>query len=163
MGMIAAVGLGLAHGSPLAGLAARGPLWRALAVGFAAGLVLVLTDRLLHSVPAFGRLEATQRALVGHWKASEAVAVALLSGVAEEALARALLQPLIGLVPAAAVFALLHIAPDRRLWLWPGIAFAVGLALGGAFSLGGYPAAAVAHAVINLASLLQLRRHSGAD
>jgi len=54
---------------------------------------------------------------------------ALLSGLAEEALLRALLQPVIGLVPAALLFAVLHLVPDRRLWMWPVIALGLGLVL----------------------------------
>jgi len=157
VGLVALVGLGLAHGSPLPGLAARGPLWRACGAGIAMGLALVLADRLVRGLPALARLEEQQRAMIGGWALQDAVAVAILSGLTEEALARALLQPLIGLVPAAIVFGLLHIAGDRRLWLWPVLAFIIGLALGGTFELGGYPAAATAHAVINMASLLRLR------
>jgi membrane protease YdiL (CAAX protease family) len=85
------------------------------------------------------------------------VVIALFSGLAEEALIRALLQPIVGLVPAALVFAALHIVPDRRLWLWPVLALVLGLGLGWVFEHGGYPAAASAHIAINLLSLLRLR------
>jgi len=81
-----------------------------------------------------------------------------LSGIAEEALLRALLQPVIGLVPAALLFAVLHLVPDRRLWMWPAIALVLGLVLGVIFSRFGYPAAATAHCAINLLALLRLRR-----
>ena len=43
--------------------------------------------------------------MVAGWSKGDALAVAVFSGLAEEAFIRALLQPLIGLVPAAAVFA----------------------------------------------------------
>ena len=85
------------------------------------------------------------------------VAVAVFSGVAEEALIRALLQPIIGLLPAAAVFAVLHVVPDRRLWIWPLMALSLGLVIGGAFSKWGYPAAAAVHVVINGLSLARFR------
>jgi len=73
-------------------------------------------------------------------------------------LLRALLQPVIGLVPAALLFAALHLVPDRRLWVWPAIALVLGLMLGVVFSRFGYPAAAAAHVAINLLALMRLRR-----
>ncbi|MGD8441468.1 MAG: CPBP family glutamic-type intramembrane protease, partial [Holophagae bacterium] len=79
----------------------------------------------------------------------------------EEALIRALLQPILGLVPAAAVFAVLHVVPDRRLWFWPLFALAAGILLGVLFDAFGYPAAATAHVVINLTALLRLVHGTG--
>lgn len=155
--MLAIVGLGLRDGNPVAGLVPRGGLWTSIGAGLAAGVATALALWLLHKLPPLRRLEAWQHNLVAGWSKGDAVAIAVLSGLAEEALARALLQPLIGLVPAAMVFGLLHIAPERRLWLWPVMAFVLGLALGGMFEYGGYPAAAAAHLAINAFGLLRLR------
>lgn len=157
MAIVAIFGLGLRDGNPLIGLDPRGGLWTSIGVGSAVGVATALALWLLHRLPPLRRLETWQRNLVAGWSKGDAVAIAVLSGVAEEALARALLQPLIGLVPAAVVFALLHIAPDRRLWLWPLLAFVLGLVLGGVFVYGGYPAAASAHLAINAFGLLRLR------
>jgi membrane protease YdiL (CAAX protease family) len=121
------------------GLASAGGLW------------------LLRRLESMAQLEQWQREMVGSWSAGEAVAVALLSGVAEEALIRAFLQPLIGLWLAAAVFAVLHLAPDRRLWMWPFVALTIGLVLGVLYELSGYPGCAAAHVTINLVALLRLR------
>ena len=99
--------------------------------------------------------------MVRGWTITDAVAVALFSGLAEEALLRALVQPLIGLLPAAAIFAALHLIPDRRLWLWPVLAFGIGVVLGGVFEAAGYLAAATAHIFINGLSLLRLRALRG--
>jgi membrane protease YdiL (CAAX protease family) len=95
--------------------------------------------------------------MVSGWSATDAIAVAVFSGLAEEALIRALLQPIIGLVPAALLFAVLHLVPDRRLWLWPVLALLLGLVLGLAFRIGGYPAAAAAHLLINALAFMRLR------
>ena len=62
---------------------------------------------------------------------------------------------------AAALFAVLHLVPDRRLWFWPVFALACGVALGVVYARFGYPAAAAAHVVINLVALLRLRRNGG--
>jgi membrane protease YdiL (CAAX protease family) len=99
--------------------------------------------------------------MVRGWSPTDAIAVAVFSGLAEEALVRALLQPLIGLVPAAILFAALHFMPDRRLWLWPLLALLLGMMLGGLYELGGYPAAAAAHVTINAVSLCRLQRTVG--
>jgi membrane protease YdiL (CAAX protease family) len=95
--------------------------------------------------------------MVEGWTVLDAVAVAVISGLAEEALIRVLLQPVIGLVPAAMLFAVLHVIPDRRLWLWPVLALVLGIGLGLLYEVAGYPAAAAAHVLMNGLSLLRLR------
>jgi membrane protease YdiL (CAAX protease family) len=156
--MIALVGLGVRDGSPLTGLLPRSGWSEALAVGAVVGLVLVAAQLALRWLEPFQQLERIQGQLVGHWSVADSVAVAAVSGLAEEALARALLQPLIGLLGASAVFALLHVVPDRRAWLWPLLALAAGVALGLVFERWGFPAAAAAHITLNAVGLLHLRR-----
>ena len=112
----------------------------------------------LRRLPALSVLEEWQRHMVRGWSVTDAAAVSIFSGLAEEALVRALLQPVIGLVPAALLFAALHFIPDRRLWLWPILALVLGIVLGIIFELSGYPAAAAAHIVINAFALLRLQR-----
>ena len=156
--LLAIVGLGLRSGSPVEGLLPRGPLLTALGVGGAAALGLSLLLFLLEGlqVPGMARLVAWQRELVAGWTLSEALAIAVFSGLAEEAFVRALLQPWIGLLPAAAVFGLLHLPPSREAWFWPVMAFGLGIALGLLFSRWGYPAAVLAHAGINALGFLRL-------
>ncbi len=161
LAVLALIGLGLRDGSPLHGLLPAGNPWIGLAAGSVAGVLLALVGLGARWTRAGRHLEKLQRELVGHWSAGDAVAVALLSGLAEEALIRALLQPFLGLVPAALLFALLHIVPDRRAWMWPVVAFGFGMVLGLLFARWGYPAAAAAHVTVNLVGLLRLR--SGGD
>ena len=122
---------------------------------------MVVVQLLLAWLEPLQRLEELQAELVGHWTIMDGLAVAVLSGVAEEALVRALLQPLIGLLGASALFAVLHVLPLRRAWLWPLLAFAAGLVLGLTFARWGFPAAAAAHATMNAVGLLRLRRLTG--
>lgn len=163
IGLVAVVGLGVKDGNPLLGLAANGPYLVSLGVGAAAGLASSGALWLTRRLPALAELQQFQRRLVRGWTAVDAAAVALLSGLAEEALLRALLQPVIGLVPAALLFAVLHLVPDRRLWMWPVIALVLGLGLGLVFERWGYPAAAAAHVSINLLALLRLRGDEDPD
>jgi membrane protease YdiL (CAAX protease family) len=158
IGVIALVGLSLRSDGVLGGLAPRG----SLAIGVFAGLVVgaVCAGGLwaVRRLPALADLEEWQKQMVRNWSASDAVSVSVFSGLAEEALIRALLQPIIGLLPAAALFAALHIVPDRRLWLWPLLACVLGAVLGMIFEFAGYPAAAAAHIAINAFALIRLQR-----
>ncbi len=155
--LVALAGLVFTERGIVAGLAPIGRLEVGLAVGAACGLVLALLMYLLRAVPALGELEAWQRRLVGHWSRGDAITIAVFSAAAEEALMRALLQPVIGLAAAAALFAVLHVVPDRRLWPWPVMAFGMGLVFGALSRWWGYPAAAAAHAAVNLVGLIRLR------
>jgi len=156
LAILALIGLGLRDGSPLPGLLPTGDPWLGLAYGAGAGVLLALVGLAARWSRAGRHLESLQAELVGHWSVADAVAVALLSGLAEEALVRALLQPFLGLAPAALLFALLHIVPERRAWMWPVVAFGFGIVLGLLFDRWGYPAAAVAHVTVNLIGLLRL-------
>jgi len=158
--VVALGGLSLSATGIRAGLAVRGPLPMAAMTGTLAGVGSFLVLWLIRRLRPLRDLERWQREMVRGWTVTDAAAVAVFSGLAEEALVRALLQPLIGLIPAAAVFAILHLVPDRRLWVWPILALVLGLVLGGVYELGGYPAAAIAHAVINSLSLVRLQRLS---
>lgn len=158
IGLVAVIGLGLRDGDPLGGLAPEGPLAWSLAVGALVGVVSSGALWLTRHVPPLEELQRFQQRLVRGWTVVDAAAVALLSGLAEEALLRALLQPAIGLYGAALLFAVLHLVPDRRLWMWPVIALGLGIVLGFVFSRYGYPAAATAHCAINLLALMRLRR-----
>ncbi len=157
LGVLALGGLGLRDGSPLPGLLPHGSLATGLAAGAAAGAGIVLLLWAFGRIPAVRALERWQRAMVAGWSLADVVGIALLSGLTEEALVRALFQPLVGLVPAALIFGLLHIVPDRETWVWPLLAVVLGLALGVLFARWGYPAAACAHAAINLGGFLRLK------
>lgn len=162
-GLIALVAIYLRSGDINPALSPVGSLLLSLGVGLAAGVVFALADLLLSRLPAAGELERFQQGLIARWTLQDAVAVALLSGLAEEALMRAFLQPWIGLIPAALAFALLHLIPDRRLWLWPAAAFVMGLVLGLIYERWGYPAAALAHILINLFSFIRLLRRGAEE
>jgi hypothetical protein len=159
--LIAVIGIWLRDGGFATAFAARGHLAVAILTGFGAGFACFGLLWLLRAAGPLRDLEVWQRRMVEGWSAGDAAAVAVFSGVAEEALIRALLQPLLGLVPAAAIFAVLHFVPDRRVWMWPLIALLLGLVIGWVFERWGYPAAAAAHAVINGLSLTRYRVTEG--
>ena len=158
IGVIALVGLSLRSEGLVAGLAPNGSAAMAILSGLGVGAICAVALWLLRRLPPLADLERWQRLMVRGWSATDATAVAVFSGLAEEALIRALLQPVIGLVPSALLFAVLHFIPDRRLWLWPVLALVLGVVLGLVYEVGGYPAAAAAHIAINGFSLLRLQR-----
>lgn len=156
--LLAFLAIFLRQGDVLSALAPAGPILISVGMGVAVGLLLSLVDLLLSGAPLFRDLESFQSEMIAGWSLQDVFAVSLLSGIAEEALMRAFLLPWIGLIPSALCFALLHIVPDRRLWLWPVMAFAMGLLLGLLFLKWGYPACATAHILINALSFLRLLR-----
>jgi membrane protease YdiL (CAAX protease family) len=158
---IALVGLAFTTNGIRGGLAARGTAAMAVLTGVLVGAGCFLVLWLIRDLRPLSELETWQRQMVRGWTITDAGAVAVFSGLAEEALIRGLLQPVVGLVPAAAIFAVLHLVPDRRLWMWPILALVLGLVLGGVYELGGYPAAAAAHVAINGLSLTRLRKAAG--
>jgi membrane protease YdiL (CAAX protease family) len=155
--IIALVGLSMRAEGILGGLAPRGTAATSVLTGLVVGAVCAAAVWVLRRLPALAALEAWQRDMVRGWSLTDAAAVSVFSGLAEEALVRALLQPIIGLLPSALLFAALHLVPDRRLWLWPALALILGVILGVVFEHGGYPAAAAAHIAINAFALLRLQ------
>jgi len=158
LAVLALVGLFLRGTGPLPALLPVASWLESLSAGLFTAIVLLIMMSGGLLVPAVRTLELWQRGLVQDWTVLDAIAVAVFSGLAEEALIRALLQPWIGLMASAGIFALLHIIPDRRLWVWPVLALILGLILGLVFDRWGFPAVAIAHVIINMVSLLRLRR-----
>jgi membrane protease YdiL (CAAX protease family) len=106
------------------------------------------------------RLREVERELagmVGPVSVSEALLLAGLSGVGEEALFRGALQGVLGLPAASVLFALAHFPPRPVLWPWTVTAGVVGVALGLVTSwTGDILAAVAAHAGLNAVSLLRM-------
>jgi len=100
--------------------------------------------------------------LLGPLALRHCLVLAAASGVAEEALFRGALQPQVGWVLASLIFGLAHMAPQRALLPWTGLAVVAGFALGGLFEItGNLVAPVVAHFGINAVNLRLLsRRHA---
>ena len=158
LAVVAFVGLFFRGREPMTAFLPPTPWIESLGAGVITGAFALAIMGGLLVVPAVRDLQRWQAGMIQGWTVVDAVAVAVFSGLAEEALIRVLLQPWIGLVAAAILFALLHIVPDRRLWVWPVFALALGLVFGLVYEGWGYPAAATAHIVVNMVSLLLLRR-----
>lgn len=154
-GLVGLVALG--HPVDLRLFVERGSWWLDVALGLGAGaLLLALWALLRWRLESARELERVLGALVGRLRGEEIVALALISAVGEEVAFRGALQGWLGLYPAAALFALLHVGPGATFRPWTLFALAGGLVFGALVeqreSLG---AAIVAHLVVNL---VQLRR-----
>jgi membrane protease YdiL (CAAX protease family) len=96
-------------------------------------------------------------AALGPLSTRDCLVLALLSGIAEEALFRAALQPDVGLVAASLLFGLAHLAPRRELAPWTLFAVAAGLLFGALFdATGNLVAPCVAHFLVNAINLRRL-------
>lgn len=103
------------------------------------------------------RLEAEFGWILGAQRRAEILAIALLSGFAEEYLFRGALQEKFGLAAATAVFAVIHWPVNRNFLPWPFVAGAAGLAFGLLREgTGALWAPAIAHAAVNYANLLRI-------
>lgn len=120
----------------------------------AAGGTIVL----LVVTPRFMRFEWARRiaeliaALFGPLTPSRAVWLGVVSGFCEELLFRGALQPMIGLIPASILFALVHLVGG-----WWVFALAMGLALGALYQWDGnlWPCV-LAHALLNAVNLYRM-------
>ena len=127
--------------------------------GAAGGALLALWAAARRWLPLARRLERRLAAALAGTTRQEALALAVLSALAEEVFFRGAVQGAFGLWPAALLFALLHSGPKRDLALWGLFALAAGLAFGAlAAARGALAPAVTAHFVVNAVGLRRLAR-----
>lgn len=131
------------------------PWWLA---GAAAGAALLALSWLAEAVwPAMRRLTAELAGALGPIGTGRAVAWALASGVAEEALFRGPVQDLVGWPIAALLFAAMHGGTTRRLIAWSAFALCAGALFGLlAHHYDSLWPAVVAHVLVNGVNLRRL-------
>ncbi|MEZ4269881.1 MAG: CPBP family intramembrane glutamic endopeptidase [Myxococcota bacterium] len=137
-----------------------------LSIGVGVGLAVVAASRWATARFVWARqLSEEFRNLLGDMGHREIVVAAILSGFSEELLFRGVLQPALGLWIASAVFALMHIGPNRRFVPWTLMALGVGMLFGGLFYwTDSLVAPMVAHMVVNFLNLRFLtQRRVGAE
>ncbi|HEV7503956.1 MAG TPA: CPBP family intramembrane glutamic endopeptidase [Thermoanaerobaculia bacterium] len=105
--------------------------WLDLGLGLGAGLLLLgLWAAAERIFPLARDLEAKLAQALGPLSGSESLALALLSGFAEELFFRGAVQGTLGLVGATLLFGLLHSGPGKELRLWTVFALLAGGVLG---------------------------------
>lgn len=154
---------------PLALFVDTGGWWIDLGLGVAAAAVLLGAWWLLARRLAAGReLERRIGELLGPLATDEAVALAFLSGVAEELFFRGAVQGSWGWVWATLLFAVLHTGPGLSFRLWTAFAVVAGGLFGGLMLWrGNLLAPMVAHFLVNAVNLSRLaaeaRRRAAAE
>jgi membrane protease YdiL (CAAX protease family) len=132
--------------------------WLDLGLGLAGGLALLSSWQLARlRLAEARRLEEHIAEILGPLSESEAVALALLSGFAEELFFRGAMQQAWGWLAATVLFALLHSGPGRAFRIWTGFAAVAGL-LFAVMMLwrGNLLAPVVAHVLVNAVNLRRL-------
>lgn len=125
------------------------------AVGVLVGLAFVALTRV--AVVRFAWAKGLHRSfhdLLGPLATRDIVILAAASSIGEEFLFRGALQPWIGILPQAALFALLHVGPGKRFVPWTASALVMGLAFGAIGDVTGNLGGAIAaHFTINFLNL----------
>jgi len=134
--------------------------WLDFGLGLGAGAILLgLWALARRTLPGAIHLEESLSGLVRGGETSEVLALAALSGFAEELFFRGAVQGAWGLVPATVLFALLHTGPGAGFRLWTLFAAAAGLLLGGLVVWrGNLSSAVVGHFLVNAVNLHRLAR-----
>ncbi len=136
--------------------------WLDLALGAAAGaLLLGAWWGAERTFPLAKELEARLTDALGSITASEAIALALLSGFAEELFFRGALQGTLGWAAATILFGVLHSGPGKAFRLWTLFALAAGALLGCIMAWrGNLLGPVVGHVLVNAVNLRRLTRDS---
>jgi len=137
--------------------------WLDLGLGLGAGLLLLgLWAAAERIFPLARDLEARLAQALGPLSGSEAFALALLSGFAEELFFRGAVQGTLGLVAATLLFGLLHSGPGKELRLWALFALLAGGVLGLLMQWRGNLLGPVAgHFLVNAVNLRRLASRAG--
>ena len=132
--------------------------WLDLALGIGAGgLLLGIWKAAEIAFPLARQLESQLADLLGPLTPSEVMALALLSGVAEELFFRGAVQGAVGWIPASLLFALLHTGPGPAFRLWAVFAALAGLLLGALMMWrGNLLGPILAHGLVNGVNLWRL-------
>lgn len=137
--------------------------WIDLGLGVASGLLLLAlwwaAERVFPLARELGGLLAQA---LGPLTGSEALALALLSGFAEELFFRGAVQGTLGWVAATLLFGLLHSGPGRPFRLWTMFALVAGVVFGLVMEWRGNLLGPVAgHVLVNAVNLRRLASRAG--
>ncbi|HKH46985.1 MAG TPA: type II CAAX endopeptidase family protein [Thermoanaerobaculia bacterium] len=132
--------------------------WLDLLLGISAGLLLLgLWKGSERVFPMAQELEDQLGTVLGRLGRTEVIALAVLSGFAEELFFRGAVQGTFGWVPATILFALLHTGRGRAFRLWTVFALIAGLLFGGLMEWrGNLLGPVVAHFLVNAVNLWRL-------
>ena len=139
--------------------------WLDALIGVAVGGFLIGLWRVVrHKLTSARELEQQLAELLGPLDRHEIVALALLSGFAEELFFRGAVQGAWGWFPATVLFTLLHTGPGSTYRAWTAFAGVAGLTLAGLMLWrGNLLAPVLAHVVVNAVNLDRLVKETGSN
>ena len=137
--------------------------WVDVGAGLAAGaLLLVFWWGAERMFPLARELGEKLAAVLGPVSTADAIALALLSGFAEELFFRGAVQPAWGWAAATVLFAVLHSGPGPAFRFWTLFALVAGALLGGLMAWrGNLLGPVVGHVLVNAVTLRRLASRSG--
>ncbi|MGE0787502.1 MAG: lysostaphin resistance A-like protein [Sandaracinaceae bacterium] len=136
-----------------------------LCLGLTLALVTIASTRALTRTTSWARrLHLSFREVLGELSGPSILALALASGLGEEAFFRGGLQPSLGFVLTSLLFGLVHVGPRRQFLAWTAWAVVMGFAFGAIFeATGSIVGPVVAHVGINYANLRFIVDHDLRD
>ena len=158
--------IGLREGSIPLSLFADAESWPVdLGLAAGAGVALIGAWRLMAHLSGRAReLERELAKMLGPLQPTEILALALLSGFAEELFFRGAMQASWGWLPTTIVFALIHTGPGPSYRMWTAFAALAGLVLGGLMLWrGNLLAPVLAHVLVNGINLQRLNVTTAPD
>ena len=137
--------------------------WLDLLLGVGSALLLLgLWAGASRVLPLARQLEDQLASVLGPLTTSEAIALALLSGFAEELFFRGAVQGQWGWFPATVLFAMLHTGPGKAFRVWTVFAVLAGGLFGGLmWWRGNLLAPVLGHFLVNGVNLRRLASHGG--
>lgn len=140
-------------------------LWKQIAFGVFAGVVIAVLAQLLILSPLLRNVNAEYANLLGRFKLSmnEIVLVSLCAGVGEEILFRGALQPIFGILITAIIFVAIHGYLNPKNWRVSiyGLFMTVAIyAIGVMSDYLGLISAIIAHTIIDIYLLFHLQKTS---
>lgn len=162
--LAAALWIGLREGViPLSLFLSTEDWWVDLGAGLAAGALLLAfwwgAERVF---PLARELGEKLGVILGPVSTADAIALALLSGFAEELFFRGAVQPAWGWAAATVLFAVLHSGPGPAFRFWTLFALVAGALLGGLMAWrGNLLGPIVGHVLVNAVNLRRLASRSG--
>ena len=137
--------------------------WLDLGVGAGSGLLLLgAWWGVERTIPLARELEARLAGALGPITGAEAIALALLSGFAEELFFRGAVQGALGWGAATVLFGLLHSGPGKAFRLWTFFALVAGGLMGGIMAWrGNLLGPIVSHFLVNAVNLRRLASGMG--
>lgn len=166
LGLGGLVWLGWQHGLLQVGLLLDpSTAWIDVGLGAAGGVALLASWEIMRrTVRGAVELESRLRSMIGPIRNDEAIALAIVSGIAEEVFFRGAVQGAWGFLAATVLFAVLHSGPGRELKLWALFAVVAGLLLGGLMWWRGRLLAPIlAHVVVNGVNLTRIAARPASD